>query len=125
MIIGKFAFFHKIYVRYLKRIFPEIKDNNDLIEAENSSYINNEFDLTTGNFSQKVMPENDMRNLMVYQFFHEKKGRNPFLRPDANSEDYWATSDKDLDMDLFFTFKELSIEDKVDILYFFTKYTFN
>lgn len=150
MLLKKINYFYKTYIRYLKRIY-ELTDNNkiyEIIKKDVTDFIQktDSFNLTSVNLDEKDYEDLDLKNSMIIEFFRNLSGRNPFLKntiqvdnmdnylnmDDDNKEPNAAnleemnannfnTNEIDPYMQDYKTFNDLSIKDKIEILFFFCK----
>lgn len=142
MLLKKVNYFHKTYIRYLKRLYGETDNSkiydlikNDIVASES---MGDRFKLTSDNLSEKVYNDADLKTLMIVDFFRALKGRNPFMKEiiqadkldmylSQNAEDgdnANATSKSDLNSEYqsdYLNFNDLTIQDKVEVLFFFCK----
>jgi hypothetical protein len=147
MLLKKINYFYKIYIRQLKKNFPEINNLNDLIKIDIEEYQKNKstkFNLDYENLSKKDDYEMNIETLLIMDFFREFDGINPLLKNQKsnkldlnnlnqeiseNNENEGNSNNKasnknDNNQTLpedNFTFLELSFEDKIKFLYFFCK----
>jgi len=145
MLIKKIDYFYKLYLRQLKKQYPEITNLNDLIELdinESNIYNSSKFNLSAENLENKVLWDLDLQVLMILDFFRKFKGRNPLVKYNKinkNNDIDLLTIENNNEIDderkvdeandesgkdqneFYYTFKELSVSDKVEILYFFCK----
>ena len=140
MLIKKIEYFYKIYIRQLKRQYPEINNLNDLIQIDlTESKANNEikFNLNTENLENKVLWDVDFKILIILEFFREFNGRNPFIK-NSNKESIDAIlvgAENEIELEeenkkvdemmiyeeYWYSFLDLSIKEKIEIIYFFCK----
>lgn len=150
MLLKKINYFYKTYIRYLKRIY-ELTDNNKIYEIIKKDVTDfnqktDRFNLTSVNLDEKDYDDLDLKNSMIIEFFRNLSGRNPFLKNTIqvdNMENYlnmdddnkepnvhnieevnpnnYNTNEVDPYMQDYKTFNDLSIKDKIEILFFFCK----
>jgi hypothetical protein len=149
MLLKKINYFYKTYIRYLKRIY-ELTDNNKIYEIIKKDVTEfnqktEKYNLTSGNLDEKDYDDLDLKNSMIVEFFRNLSGRNPFLKNTIqvdNMENYLNMDDDNKDqihnigenninshntnqvhpyMQDYLTFNDLSIKDKIEILFFFCK----
>lgn len=150
MLLKKINYFYKTYIRYLKRIY-ELNDNNKIYEIIQKDVMDfkqriNRFNLDAANLEEKEYEDLDLKNSMIIEFFRNLRGRNPFLKDNIQTDNM----DKFLDMNDeqdkekeinngevyhnneiynnndpylqdYLTFNELSLKDKIEVLFFFCK----
>lgn len=137
MLLQKINYFYKQYIRYLKRM-NSISDNSkvyefikkDIEDFENSGGFDERNNLTCGNLSEKCYDEMDMKNLMIVDFFRSLKGKNPFLKQDQGDSNMQRLLSQDESENQvtnnysedYYTFNELSLKEKVEVLFFFCNY---
>jgi hypothetical protein len=145
MLLKKINYFYKTYIRYLKKI-NNTTDNSRIYELINQDINNynkhqlNRFCLTRENLSETEFDDCDMKNLMIIEFFRGLGGRNPllktstiidkdkmerFLTLDDGGEEGGKEEEKQLlpYSDDYLTFNELSMKDKIELLFFFCNYS--
>lgn len=150
MLLKKINYFYKTYIRYLKRI-NELTDNNKIYEiikkdVNEFNQKTDRFNLTSMNLEEKDYDDLDLKNSMIIEFFRNLSGRNPFLKNTIqvdNMENYLNMDDDNKEqnqnqieevnpnifnnnqidpyMQDYKTFNDLSIKDKIEILFFFCK----
>ncbi len=83
MLLKKINYFYKIYIRQLKKNYPEINNINDLIKIDIEEYQKNKskkFNLDYENLSKKDDYEMNIETLLIMDFFREFDGINPLLK---------------------------------------------
>ena len=145
MLIKKIDYFYKIYLRQLKRQYPEILSLRELIDIdvnESLTFYENKFSMSKSSLQNKIYWDQDLQVLMILDFFRFFKGMNPFVKNFNNNQDTTNINldnlikegdieeEKKLDEndtvtkenDYYYTFIELPIHHKIEVLYFFCKY---
>jgi hypothetical protein len=148
MLLKKINYFYKTYIRYLKRIY-ELNDNNriyEIIQRDVNEFRQkiNRFNLDANNLEEKEYDDQDLKNSMIIELFRNLKGRNPFLKDHIQTDNMEKFLDMNDDQEKehnqlnyndevllnnniepynqdYFTFNDLSIKDKIEILYFLCK----
>jgi hypothetical protein len=151
MLLKKINYFYKTYIRYLKRIYELNDNNKIyeiiLKDVTDFNQKTDRFNLTSVNLDVKDYDDLDLKNSMIIEFFSNLSGRNPFLKNTIqvdNMENYLnmdndhkeqnatnieesianiynITNQGDPYMQDYKTFNDLSIKDKIEILFFFCK----
>lgn len=147
MLLKKIHYFYKTYIRHVKKI-NGVTDNSrvyELIKIDVDEYNEKKekekWALNATNLGDKQYDDMDLKNLMIVEFFRELGGRNPFLKMTMqgdkmdmylNQEDEYkagAKADNDINAQAnnesnedYLTFNEISLQEKVEILFFFCNY---
>jgi hypothetical protein len=137
MLVKKILFFYKTYIRHLKKINNE-NDNTKIFELINKDIedykqksIREKYDLTVSNLSDNIFEESDIKLLMIVEFFRTLGGRNPFMKAFTqnenfeiilNNENQEEEKENQGEMSDFISFTEISLQDRVNILFFFCNY---
>jgi len=148
ILIKKVDYFYKLYLRQLKRQYPEINNLKEVIDldiSESNNYNANKFSLSAENLENRILWDLDLQVLMILDFFRKFKGNNPFVKNATlmnregsdidqvlkenekfkeNGVENVDENDSDLNKgqnDYYYTFIELPVNEKVEILYFFCK----
>lgn len=147
MLLKKVNYFYKIYIRQLKKNYPDINNINDLIKIDIEEYQKNKlkkFSLDYENLSKKEDYEMNIETLLIMDFFREFEGINPLLKNQKsnkldlnnlnqdiseNNENEGLNQNKLFNRNEnnqplpedYYTFLELTLEDKIKFLYFFCK----
>lgn len=151
MLLKKINYFYKTYIRYLKRLYELTDNNKiyetiitDLHEHKQKT---DKFKLTSANLDEKDYDDIDLKNSMIIEFFRNLSGRNPFLKGNIqvdNMEKYLNMDEDNKKINIennlnnpynttaqenpcesfihdYLTFNDLSLKDKIEILFFFCK----
>ena len=150
MLLKKINYFYKTYIRFLKKL-NGVSDNTgilDLIEKDVEDYKESsleKYKLTASNLGEKYYEDLDLKNIMIVEFFRSLKGRNPFLKVSMQEqiiERYMNQAEIDEqtkenfnknkitgnttteldDFDDYYSFNDLSLKDKVEVIFFFCNY---
>ena len=142
MLLKKINYFYKIYIRQLKKNFPDLNSINDLLIKDIDEYKKNkitQYNLDYDNLSKRDDYEMNIETLLIMGFFREFDGRNPLIKNQISNKidlnnlnqeleskefDLKSQIKKDATLPLpedYFTFLELSVEDKIKFLFFFCK----
>ncbi len=133
MLFKKILFFYKTYIRHLKKLNNEIDNTKifELINKDIDSYreksIRQKYDLTASNLSENIFEESDIKLLIIVEFFRGLGGRNPLMKTlNENFEMILSNENQEEEkveeMSDFLSFSEISLQDRVNILYFFCNY---
>ena len=134
MLLKKINYFYKIYIRQLKKNFPDLNSINDLLIKDIDEYKKNkitQYNLDYDNLSKRDDYEMNIETLLIMGFFREFDGRNPLIKNQISNKidlnnlnqeleskefDLKSQIKKDATLPLpedYFTFLELSVEDKI------------
>jgi len=150
MLLKKINYFYKTYIRYLKRVY-DLTDNNKIYEIIKKDVLefnqkSDKYNLTSVNLEEKDYDDLDLKNSMIIEFFRNLSGRNPFLKNTIqvdNMDNYLNMDDDNKEqiincnessnintynanqidsfMQDYLTFNDISMKDKIEILFFFCK----
>ena len=129
ILFKKINFFYKTYIRYLRRLY-NMSDLSNIFEIiktdiENFKNRSDPFALTKDNLNDKCYNDLDIKTMLIINFFRELGGNNPLHTISSKIMMEKMLSNKEVDFNDesdYVSFSELSIENKVNFLYFFCIY---
>ena len=147
MLLKKLNYFYKIYLRHIKKLYPDITNMNELVAEDIKdyhTYKDTKFNLDVENLSRKIDYEMNIENLLILDFFREMDGRNPLAKNNTIHNNLNDLNDSDNEknnkiqdstnkpntannqnIEDFYNFNEIVLQDKIKILYFMCKYIKN
>ena len=107
MLVKKISYFYKIYIRQLKKNYPDFNNINDLLKTDIEEY--NKKKLTQYNLDYNNLSKNDdyemnIETLLIMDFFREFESRNPLIKDqkvskiDLSSINQELTESKEIDL---------------------------
>ncbi len=129
ILFKKINFFYKTYIRYLRRIYnmTDLSNIFEIIKTDIDNFKNraDPFSLTKDNLNDKCYNDLDIKTMLIVNFFRELGGNNPLhtISSQIMMEKMLSNKEDNLnDENDYVPFSELSIENKVNFLYFFCNY---
>jgi len=125
----KINFFYKTYIRYLRKAYniTDLSNIFEIIKTDIDNFKNraDPFALTRENLNYKCYDNIDIKTMLIINFFRELGGNNPLHRISSIQMMEKMLSNKEDDFPEesdYVPFSLLSIENKVNFLYFFCIY---
>ena len=129
ILFKKINFFYKTYIRYLRRVYnmTDLSNIFEIIKTDIDNFKNraDPFSLTKDNLNDKCYNDLDIKTMLIVNFFRELGGNNPLhtISSQIMMEKMLSNKEDNLnDENDYVPFSELSIENKVNFLYFFCNY---
>ena len=129
ILFKKINFFYKTYIRYLRRVYnmTDLSNIFEIIKTDIDNFKNraDPFSLTKDNLNDKCYNDLDIKTMLIVNFFRELGGNNPLHTISSQIMMEKMLSNKEVDFNDesdYVSFSELSIENKVNFLYFFCNY---
>ena len=126
ILFKKINFFYKTYIRYLRRVYnmTDLSNIFEIIKTDIDNFKNraDPFSLTKDNLNDKCYNDLDIKTMLIVNFFRELGGNNPLhtISSQIMMEKMLSNKEDNLnDENDYVPFSELSIENKVNFLYFF------